>query len=176
LLNKQAIALDLEKLCNQARREGVQVAVAMADVDHFKEYNDYFGHVQGDQCLRSVATALEGSTKRPLDKAGRYGGEEFILIWYNCTAEDARQLGEDARDAVEALQIRHGSGASQRTVTVSVGIASTDSGEPIDSGSLIRTADRALYYAKANGRNRVELAGPGDFEPHSNLSARRLND
>ena len=164
LLNKRAFSLDLDKVCSQARRESVSVAVAMADVDNFKEYNDYFGHVQGDQCLRNVATALQGSVKRPLDKVGRYGGEEFIVVWYDCSAEDATRLGESAREAVESLHIRHGPGASQRTVTISIGIASSEDGEDLDGGSLIRAADRALYQAKAAGRNRVALARDcGDF-------------
>jgi diguanylate cyclase (GGDEF)-like protein len=157
LLNKRAFGLDLDRVCSQARRQGATVTVAMVDVDNFKEYNDYFGHVQGDQCLRKVANALQTSVKRPLDKAGRYGGEEFILVWYDCSASAAARLGEAAREAVEALHIRHGPGASQRTVTVSIGIASNGAGEPLDGGSLIRAADRALYRAKAAGRNRVSM-------------------
>jgi diguanylate cyclase (GGDEF)-like protein len=158
LLNKRAFALDLEKICSQARREGVNVAVAMADVDNFKEYNDYFGHVQGDQCLRKVAHALQAAVRRPLDKVGRYGGEEFILLWYDCSSLDARRLGETARESVEDLLIRHGPGASQRTVTVSIGVASSEDGEPADGSSLTRAADRALYSAKARGRNCVVMS------------------
>jgi diguanylate cyclase (GGDEF)-like protein len=159
LLNRRAFALDLDKICSQAKRDGVHLAVAMADVDHFKEYNDHFGHVQGDQCLRNVAIALQDSLKRPLDKAGRYGGEEFILLWYDCSADDARRLGEEARLAVEELHIRQGPRAAERTVTISIGIASSQEDDQFDASSLIRAADRALYHAKANGRNRVDLSG-----------------
>ena len=159
LLNRRAFALDLDKVCSQAKRDGVHVAVAMADVDHFKEFNDHFGHVRGDQCLRNVGIALQECLKRPLDKAGRYGGEEFILLWYDCPAEDARRLGEEARRAVEDLHIRQGPRAVQRTVTISIGIASSEEDGMFDAGTLIRAADRALYHAKANGRNRVELSG-----------------
>ena len=158
LLNRRAFALDLEKICSQAKRDGVHLAVAMADVDRFKDYNDYYGHVQGDQCLRSVAIALQGSIRRPLDKAGRYGGEEFILVWYDCSAADAERLGEEARQAVEDLQMRQGPGASQRSITISIGIASSERGNDFDSSSLIRTADRALYLAKDAGRNQVAMA------------------
>ena len=104
--------------------------------------------------------------RRPLDKVGRYGGEEFILLWYNCSEADAQRLGEKAREAVEELHIRHGPGASQRTVTISVGIASTESGESIDAGSLIRAADRALYQAKSAGRNRVVIASTTEEISH----------
>ncbi len=159
LLNQRAFSLDLEKSCGQARRDGCHLAVAMADVDYFKEYNDHYGHVKGDQCLRKLADALRGTLKRPLDKAGRYGGEEFILVWYDCSADDAARLGEEARDAVESLRIRHGRGAGQRTVTISVGVVSSESLPECNSSSLIRAADRALYHAKAQGRNRVVIDG-----------------
>jgi diguanylate cyclase (GGDEF)-like protein len=165
LLNRRAFGLDLEKICRQAKRDKVEVSVAMIDVDHFKEFNDYFGHVQGDHCLRTLATALRDSIKRPLDKAGRYGGEEFILVWYDCNEKAAGKLGEVAREEVEALAIPHGPGATQRSVTVSVGVASGKPGDMTDSSSLIRAADRALYEAKAAGRNRVTLASNHNFKP-----------
>ncbi len=158
LLNRRAFALDLEKICSQARRDGVHLAVAMADVDRFKDYNDFYGHVQGDQCLRSVASALQDSMRRPLDKAGRYGGEEFIMVWYDCSAEDAQRLGEEARQAVEDLQIRQGPRARQRSITISIGVASSERGDDFDSSSLIRCADRVLYQAKDAGRNQVMMA------------------
>ena len=165
LLNRRAFALDLEKICRQAKREKVELVVAMVDVDHFKEFNDYFGHVQGDHCLRNIASALQESIKRPLDKAGRYGGEEFILLWYDCPGGSARKLGEKARAAVDDLAIPHGPGATQRTVTISVGIASSADSDVMDSSLLIRAADRALYHAKAEGRNRVVLATDTSFIP-----------
>ena len=158
LLNRRAFALDLEKICSQARREGIHVAVAMADVDHFKSYNDHYGHVQGDQCLQDIATTLQDSMRRPLDKAGRYGGEEFILLWYDCSRTDAERLGEEARKAIEDLHIRQGPTALQRMVSVSIGIASSEPSNEYDSGVLVRAADRALYYAKAHGRNQVAMA------------------
>ena len=163
LLNRRAFALDLEKICRQAKRGRVDVSLAMVDVDHFKEFNDYFGHVQGDHCLRRIASALQGSIRRPLDKVGRYGGEEFILVWYDCNEQSALEIGEAAREAVAALAIPHGPGATQRTVTISIGVATGKPREMLDSGSLIRAADRALYEAKSGGRNRVILASDQDF-------------
>jgi diguanylate cyclase (GGDEF)-like protein len=165
LLNRRAFALDLEKICRQAKREKVDLAVAMIDVDHFKEFNDYFGHMQGDHCLRKIASALQESIKRPLDKAGRYGGEEFILLWFDCPRESARKLAETARAAVEDLAIPNGPGATQRTVTISVGVASSTDTDVTDSSLLIRAADRALYHAKAEGRNRVAMAKDSSFVP-----------
>jgi diguanylate cyclase (GGDEF)-like protein len=163
LLNRRAFALDLEKICGQAKRARVNVSLAMVDVDHFKEFNDYFGHVQGDHCLRRIANALRDSIRRPLDKVGRYGGEEFILVWYDCNEQSALEIGEAAREMVEALAIPHGPGATQRTVTVSIGVATGKPREMMDSSSLIRAADRALYEAKSAGRNRVTLASDQDL-------------
>jgi len=165
LLNRRAFALDLEKVCRQAKRDKVDLAVSMVDVDHFKEFNDYFGHVQGDHCLRKIASALQESIKRPLDKVGRYGGEEFILLWYDCPRESARKLGETARVAVDELAIPHGPGSTQRSVTISVGIACSADSDVTDSSLLIRAADRALYHAKAEGRNKVVLATDNSFIP-----------
>lgn len=165
LLNRRAFSLDLEKICSQAKRDQVELAIAMVDVDHFKEFNDYFGHVQGDQCLRNIASALREAAKRPLDKIGRYGGEEFVIAWYDCADPSARTLGEMARTAVEDLLIPHGPGASQRFVSVSIGIATTRPGEFNDSSTLIRAADRALYEAKAYGRNKVVTATDNSFSP-----------
>jgi len=165
LLNRRAFVLDLEKIARQAKRDEVELAVAMVDVDHFKEFNDYFGHVQGDHCLRKIGNALLDSVKRPLDKAGRYGGEEFTLLWYDCSKDAARSLGETARRAVEALAIPHGPGASQRSVTISVGVACSADMEYVDGSSLIRAADRALYHAKHSGRNQVVLASDNNFQP-----------
>jgi diguanylate cyclase (GGDEF)-like protein len=94
---------------------------------------------------------------------GRYGGEEFILIWYDCNEQSALEIGEAVREAVAALAIPHGPGATQRTVTVSIGVATGQPREKMDSGSLIRAADRALYEAKSGGRNRVTLASDQEF-------------
>jgi two-component system cell cycle response regulator len=128
-------------------------------VDNFKEFNDYFGHPQGDHCLHQIAEALQGSTNRPLDKVGRYGGEEFILVWYDTDENSARELAEATRSAITDLKISHGPGASQRRVTISLGVATCAPTEPADAGSLVRAADRALYKAKEAGRDRVMLAG-----------------
>jgi diguanylate cyclase (GGDEF)-like protein len=157
LLNRRAFALDLERICRQALRQQAGLAVAMVDVDHFKEYNDYFGHQMGDDCLREIAEALAGTIKRPLDKVGRYGGEEFILAWFDCDEQGARDLGEVTRKAIEDLAIAQGPRATQSQVTISVGVGFCAAGERCFSGDMIRIADRALYRAKHNGRNRVEV-------------------
>lgn len=164
LPNQRAFLLDFDKLCRHARRESTCVSVAMIDVDNFREFNDYFGYTQGDYCLRKISSAIRGGFRRPLDTAGRYGGEELIIAWYDCDAAHARTMAESVRDAVESLSIPHGPGASQNTITVSTGVASSNPDEVPDSSSLMRSADRALAAAKERGRNRVVHAND-DFKP-----------
>jgi diguanylate cyclase (GGDEF)-like protein len=155
--NRVAFTLDLDKLCRQARRDATSVSVAMIDVDNFMEFNDYFGLPQGDQCLRKIASALRGCMRRPFDTGGRYGGEEFVLAWYDCDSSDARALAERARFSVQELAIPHGPSTAQRRVTVSIGVASNKPGDVPDAQDLLRAANKALAYAKKMGRNRVAL-------------------
>jgi diguanylate cyclase (GGDEF)-like protein len=164
LPNQRAFALDLDRLCRQGRRDAKTVAVAMLDVDNFKEFNDYFGYPQGDYCLRKISSAVRGGIRRPLDIAGRYGGEELVIAWYDCNAENARDLAESVRAEVESLAIPHGPEASQRSVTVSIGVISSVPGEKPDASSLMRGADRALADAKEKGRNQVSDDARG-FKP-----------
>lgn len=164
LPNQRAFILDLDKLCRQARREGACISVAMLDVDNFKEFNDYFGYAQGDYCLRKISTSVRGSIRRPLDTAGRYGGEELVIVWYDCDTGHARTMAEQLRGEIETLAIPHGPGASQRTVTASIGVASSEPGENPEASSLMRGADRALATAKESGRNRVSQDTIG-FKP-----------
>ena len=135
------------------------VAVAMVDIDHFKAYNDHYGHAQGDAVLTAIGQELSEQRQRPYDFAARYGGEEFILIWYHIREKDARTLGERLCQGVRELNIPHEKSRHGR-VTVSIGIAhgaisSDNSMQNLDR--MIRRADAALYRAKATGRNRLVL-------------------
>ncbi|OEU73465.1 MAG: hypothetical protein BA869_12240 [Desulfuromonadales bacterium C00003107] len=138
-------------------REKQPLTLMLIDIDCFKAYNDHYGHLQGDQCLRRVAKTLHDQTSRPRDLVARYGGEEFALILPHTDCA-AKSLGEQCRTAVEALALPHTASGIGDKVTVSVGIASMvpqrDS-QPVD---LIAQADQALYHAKNTGRNRVVLA------------------
>jgi len=139
----------------RAQREQVPLSLLLMDVDHFKRYNDKYGHVAGDDVLQEVAAALDSVSRRPADLAARYGGEEFALILPNTTVEGALILGEKMLQVVLNLHIPHAASTTHQWVTISIGAVSlipsaTDT--PID---LIERADACLYRAKENGRNQV---------------------
>jgi diguanylate cyclase (GGDEF)-like protein len=134
-------------------REQKPVAMLMVDVDFFKAYNDIYGHQAGDQCLRRVARELQNLARRPLDLAARYGGEEFAVILYGTQIEDAIDLAELARRAIERLKIPHSGSNEWGVVTLSVGVAAVLPQADTDATLLINLADKALYRAKRNGRN-----------------------
>jgi diguanylate cyclase (GGDEF)-like protein len=141
----------------RAARNGQPLAVVMLDVDHFKKFNDRYGHQAGDECLVRVAHALQAGTRRASDLAARYGGEEFSIVLPNTGPEEARAIGEALRLAVEQLGV-----ANERTaaghVTISVGIAVQWRQGAAGLEALMRQADRALYRAKDAGRNCVVLS------------------
>ncbi|HVZ13985.1 MAG TPA: diguanylate cyclase [Bauldia sp.] len=154
LMNRRAFDDMLVREFLRSLRMNEPLSVLMCDVDHFKRYNDTYGHQQGDQCLADVAACLKGVLRRPSDLAARYGGEEFVALLPDTDAAGARALAETYRQAVRDLNIPHRT-AEQRRVTISIGVA-TAPGSAIDSATmLIRRADEALYNSKAAGRDRV---------------------
>jgi diguanylate cyclase (GGDEF)-like protein len=154
--NRHRLAEDLEAMHARAQRYGHRWCVALVDVDRFKGYNDGAGHVAGDQLLRRVGGAL-ASAVRGGDTVYRYGGEEFLVLLPEQTLETAALAAERLRGVVEDLALPHPDGG---IVTVSVGVAGPAAGaDSVDA--LVGQADAALYAAKAAGRNRVEVAGPG---------------
>ena len=142
----------------QARsaRAGQPLSVIMLDVDHFKRYNDRYGHQAGDACLIRVAHALRAGMRRASDVVARYGGEEFSIVLPDTDAQQALQMALALRSAIEALGIVHADGEAGR-VTISVGVAVRQAGGVADADVLLRLADAALYRAKDAGRNRVEM-------------------
>ncbi len=137
-------------LLRQARRDGCSVAVLLGDVDHFKQFNDSHGHLAGDDALRQVAEALSKSARRPLDLAARVGGEEFALLLYNISAEDALARAEAIRNSIRGLSL-----ADNRRVTISIGVACADGSQSTAIEALVGAADAALYRAKDGGRDRI---------------------
>ncbi|MRR51525.1 MAG: diguanylate cyclase [Rhodocyclaceae bacterium] len=141
----------------QAFRKQHPVSLVMVDIDYFKDYNDRYGHLQGDQCLRQVADIIGAFARRPTDLASRFGGEEFGLIFPETDLSDAQRLAEGLRQAVEAARIPHAASPLVPWVTVSIGVASKRPSSETPTDLLLSRADKALYDAKGAGRNRVGI-------------------
>ncbi len=144
----------------RAFRDKKPISVLMADIDYFKRYNDHYGHLEGDECLKRVAECLQNTLKRPADLAARFGGEEFVGILPATTAEGALKIAETYRESVEALQVEHQESPISDYVTISVGVATIMPSEEQGEEKLVRRADDALYEAKEAGRNQVKGNAP----------------
>ncbi|NMD71129.1 diguanylate cyclase [Bacillus sp. DNRA2] len=131
------------------------LSLIMFDLDFFKNYNDTYGHIMGDNCLKSVARLLSGVTDYPICLPARYGGEEFAIIVPNSTLRDAEIIAEQIRLDVEELKLPHKQSVISPFVTISVGVASIIPDSGSNSETLIHFADQALYQAKLNGRNQI---------------------
>lgn len=158
IANRRLLDERLEKEWRQALRASTPVAFLMVDVDDFKDFNDRYGHQEGDACLKRVAGILNAQAARPADLAARYGGEEFSLLLPGADRRGAETLAERLRAAVESLDISHAGSRAASRVTISVGGASLIPTPGSSPASLIAAADQALYAAKAAGRNRVVIA------------------
>jgi diguanylate cyclase (GGDEF)-like protein len=152
--NRRCFDETLASSWREAQRTGSALALIMIDVDHFKKFNDFYGHQGGDDCLRQVAAQLRGAA-RTSDLVARYGGEEFVVILPASSIAMAAEAAERFRASVASMSIPHEGVGHEATVTISLGVASIVPG-PEDSGRrLIEVADRGLYSAKQEGRNRV---------------------
>ncbi|MHC1791232.1 diguanylate cyclase [Solidesulfovibrio sp.] len=141
-------------------RSGLPLSLIMLDIDSFKNYNDAYGHVSGDDCLIQVAGTIARTLQRQTDLAARYGGEEFICLLPETELAGAVTVAEGIRQSVQRLAIPHAHSAAAPVVTVSVGVLTAKCLPGTVSGDLYKQVDALLYKAKANGRNRVESDGP----------------
>jgi diguanylate cyclase (GGDEF)-like protein len=177
LMNRRAFDEHLLRVWQHALRDQRSIAVFMIDIDHFKRYNDTFGHQAGDVALRCVADVIQGFARRPLDIAARYGGEEFAMVMYDMAAPHIQDIAERLRAAVQSLALNLDAGEigneprASVTVSVGVGLAAPSIGRTPQGA--VQLADEALYEAKRAGRNRVVVKGTevykllatGAFEP-----------
>ena len=138
-------------------RSGAEMSVLMLDVDYFKQYNDTYGHVSGDDCLRQIAQVIRDSTSRPPDITARYGGEEFVCLLPETDLDGARHVAESIHKRIGELAIPHSSSSAAAYVTVSVGAISSKCVKGGSATELLIKADEQLYLAKSRGRNRVEV-------------------
>jgi len=153
--NRRRFDEHLQRAWAQSIRERKPVALLLADIDHFKAYNDRYGHQAGDEALKAVAGALSRYARRPLDLAARYGGEEFAIILFDTRREQAERIGDEVLEAVRKLGIVHQDSAAAPVLTVSLGIACVSPVARRSWAGLIQLADEALYAAKDGGRNRA---------------------
>jgi diguanylate cyclase (GGDEF)-like protein len=156
--NRREFERSLETEWRRAQRSKRSLVLLMLDVDHFKAFNDKYGHLAGDGCLRTVAQTIKKTVQRAEDTVYRYGGEEFAVLLPESNLEGADILAEKIRKNIEALQIAHTTASTAPVVTVSIGIASYKPSEELCPNELIERADQALYQAKARGRNQVVKA------------------
>lgn len=155
LANRRVLDETLEREWARLSRVPQPLSVIMCDVDHFKLFNDRYGHDGGDRCLRQIAAALKAVVSRPSDLVARYGGEEFALVLPGTDEEGARHLGERLREAVQDLGIANADVGTGARITISVGVTCLDHFRSDDASCLLKCADEALYRAKSNGRNQV---------------------
>jgi diguanylate cyclase (GGDEF)-like protein len=182
--NRRKFDETLEHEWQRARRGGDPMALLLIDVDHFKLYNDRYGHPKGDTSLRMVAKALTGAARRTGDLVARCGGEEFAMLLPQTTRRGAEHVARRALNAVAALEIIHSASTTSRHLSVSIGIACYDSecpcwvdtsaevrfiGDdrrlPVTAADLVMTADRALYGAKRAGRGQSRMEEIGGVDP-----------
>lgn len=142
----------------RALREKSQTSLILIDIDFFKPFNDNYGHQAGDDCLQKVAAALGGILQRPGDMAARYGGEEFVLILPYTDENGAQKLAEELLQTIEQLNIKHAHSDAADHITISLGVATLIPSEDLEPAYLIEMADKALYRAKEEGRNRFVMS------------------
>ena len=154
IANRRMFDATLEKEWQRAQRKKIPLSLIMADIDFFKQYNDFYGHQQGDECLKVVANLLKRVSRRSMDLASRYGGEEFVLLLPETDYDKAVLLAEKCLDVVRDEKIPHEKSRVADTVTVSAGVCTLIPEIDAPSSLLMEGADEMLYKAKKAGRNR----------------------
>ena len=168
LLNRAAFEDQIRRVWQQAQRDRQTVAVIMIDIVYFKAYNDRYGHIAGDDCLRRVSSALrDAARRRPLDFVARYGGEELAAVLYGADKAYGESIARSLLTALPEVRIPHANSQTQPYVTVSVGVVSVDAYRMPTHDGAVALADQALYAAKHQGRDRFVVVdhGAGKVDP-----------
>jgi diguanylate cyclase (GGDEF)-like protein len=160
LYNRRSFDEYIERIWRQSRREQQPMTIMLIDIDHFKSFNDLYGHQAGDDALKEVAKVISDSAQRPLDFAARFGGEEFALVLYGPASEYGRELPEQLREAIRELKIIHEDSPTDHYLTASIGVAMVHPEAKRSMAGAIQMADEALYEAKEAGRNLVKVRAP----------------
>lgn len=154
--NRRYLDVQIQRELIYAQEHHMPLGIVMFDIDNFKQFNDRYGHVLGDQCLKQIVNAAKSILQRPTDILARYGGEEFMLLLPSSHLEDAYKIAERLREKIISLEIPHEDSPHSGIVTISAGITCWQEPQRLDINALINQADEALYHAKLTGRNRTE--------------------
>jgi diguanylate cyclase (GGDEF)-like protein/PAS domain S-box-containing protein len=168
LANRRYFDDALNKEFHRLKRSGAAMSLIMLDVDHFKKFNDFYGHLAGDDCLRQIGITLKTFIKRASDIMARYGGEEFVVILTETDQYGAAAIAEQIRKAVEALAIPHAESGISEFVTISLGVVTIHTTSLASPDQVVALADEALYNAKNGGRNRTSFASENEVPGSSN--------
>ena len=155
MANRRCLDEYLDQECKRASREQIPISLVLCDIDFFKNYNDNYGHQEGDHCLQEVAQAISKSTNRPADLVARYGGEEFVIVLPNTDAQGSVNVAIRATEVMRSLKLPHSYSKVAPYVTISCGVATLLPSQEFEPTDLLKAADQALYKAKAEGRNCV---------------------
>lgn len=155
IANRRKYDQVLEQLWRSATRQHSHLSLVMLDIDHFKEFNDHYGHAAGDKVLHQVATHLKQTLRRPNDFIARYGGEEFVILLPDSDEEGSRQLIEHCLSSIEQLQLEHGYSPISDYITLSAGGISCAATQAEDPNDVLKRADDMLYKAKQSGKNQL---------------------
>ncbi|MEL0632150.1 diguanylate cyclase [Pseudoalteromonas carrageenovora] len=153
--NRRYLDENLSREWRRSKRSGTPLSVLLLDIDHFKRYNDCYGHRAGDECLKNVAQVLAAQCERGGDFIARYGGEEFAAVLPGIGKAEAIEFANKLRNAVNSLDIEHKASLNADHITISIGIATTESGKVYAEQTLLEEADLGLYAAKDEGRDRI---------------------
>jgi diguanylate cyclase (GGDEF)-like protein len=164
IANRRQFDEALQREWRACLRTGTSLALVMIDIDHFKQFNDAYGHPVGDTCLRAIAGILHGEINRAHDLIARYGGEEFVCLLPDINLAGARIMAEQLRQAVQSLSIPHEASSTAPMVTISLGLALFIPTGKLTPEQLVAAADAQLYEAKHAGRNRVCCAASGEWQ------------
>ena len=153
IANRRHLDITIAEELARAQRHAQPLTFIIADIDFFKKYNDHYGHIQGDECLKAVASILDNSLRRPAELAARYGGEEFCMVLPNTDTEGAKLVADKLVNAVRSLELHHAGLHEHAIVTMSFGVVSIIPDRKVTVKSLMLQADEKLYQAKHNGRD-----------------------
>lgn len=164
LANRRHLDAVLSVEWNRAARIRSPLSLLMVDIDHFKRYNDHYGHLTGDHCLQRVATALQGCARRAGDFVARFGGEEFVLLLPGVDLDEACETAQQCLDHMREVALPHAASPVAEFVTLSIGVASLMPDGIGNAASIVNAADAAMYRAKSGGRARYEIAIQTDWD------------